>query len=81
MTCSYCEGKYYARGLCSIHYQRWLKYGDPEFTLQPRRGTECQLPTCDRKHYSRGYCEAHYRRLYETGSVLNRFDSYELEVR
>ena len=27
-----CEGKHYARGWCGMHYERWRKHGDPEFT-------------------------------------------------
>jgi hypothetical protein len=31
-TCSCCDRKPLARGLCGKHYQRWSKYGDPNFT-------------------------------------------------
>ena len=33
-----CERKARARGICTLHYQRWRKYGDPEFTHFDRLG-------------------------------------------
>lgn len=37
-TCNVCDKPYLARGYCSVHYQRWKKYGDPLFTKgMPKR--------------------------------------------
>ena len=38
-TCSAngCNRETYARGWCSMHYQRWLKHGNPETNLSPER--------------------------------------------
>lgn len=31
-----CDGAHYARGWCHKHYRRFMRYGDPTFTPQPR---------------------------------------------
>lgn len=33
-----CHSQVYGRGWCSLHYQRWAKYGDPTITKLPRHG-------------------------------------------
>jgi hypothetical protein len=64
-----CIDKHRAKGFCNIHYNRFLKYGDPlggKFYLtvprkrQPRG--ECTYGTCQRPHYARGWCTVHYHR-------------------
>lgn len=35
--CSYCTRRILARNMCSSHYQRWKKYGDPLMNLQTPR--------------------------------------------
>lgn len=33
-----CEEEIYARGWCEKHYRKWLKYGNPEYTLIEMHG-------------------------------------------
>ena len=49
-----CFGQTLARGYCNRHYQRWLKYGDPDITLQLRGASAAERL----EHYSewRGEC-------------------------
>lgn len=35
-TCSICGGKYYAKGLCSVHYQRQKKGRDMSLGIRPK---------------------------------------------
>jgi hypothetical protein len=49
-----------ARGWCSMHYQRWLRHGDPAHAKP--RVARCSEEGCERKHYGRGMCHMHYTR-------------------
>lgn len=51
-----------ARELCSKHYTRWQKHGDPNFE-QPPTPTHCKVDGCGDRHRSRGLCTSHYRLL------------------
>lgn len=57
------------RGLCSLHYQRQLKYGTPTGT-KPREKKTCKADGCDLPHYSEGYCRKHHYRWVRTGNPL-----------
>lgn len=46
------------RGLCILHYRRWLR-------AQP--SSACVVDNCDRKAYSRDHCQRHYHRLWRYG--------------
>ncbi|HEX9991613.1 MAG TPA: hypothetical protein VGB14_01665 [Acidimicrobiales bacterium] len=59
-----------ARGLCSKHYQRWRRYGDPLYE-RPKRC--CAVAGCLEPHYSLGYCRSHHRRFVEYGDPLKGF--------
>jgi hypothetical protein len=59
------------RGLCGMHYQRWVQHGDPMVVIPPARvyepGQTCEQPGCDKPIEGRGLCGAHYRRLRKHG--------------
>lgn len=63
-----CDRKVYAKGLCSRHYQKLRKYGNPtedrtgNIGQYERPDRRCSLDGCDRKHYGNGYCERHWIR-------------------
>lgn len=58
-----CPTKHYARDLCSKHYQRWQKYGDPTF----KRDLSCSISGCDAQRIGRGWCSVHYQRWAKYG--------------
>lgn len=66
MKCSIedCEKDAKHKGLCSTHYKRQWRHGDPLKTLTPGRGFEriqCIAEGCERiSDYSCGLCENHY---------------------
>ncbi len=58
-----CEDFAKSRGMCSRHYSRWQKTGDPgpAGLIRPAKGYGCAIPDCDRQFYARGYCAMHYQ--------------------
>lgn len=48
-----------AMELCSKHYQRWKKYGDPLY-VRPKR--TCSVPDCNSPYLARDWCNMHYTR-------------------
>src|SRR5207302_5977576 len=62
-----CRKGVHARGLCSMHYQRWRLTGS---TKGPERNRRCSVPECDKAHYGKGLCRNHWRRWKETGNPL-----------
>lgn len=72
-----CEKESRGRGLCSTHWLRWRKHGDPNIVLQPgvdyRVAPTCSIDDCDRNAHARGLCTKHYdrwRRHGDTAVVL-----------
>lgn len=62
-TCSIedCPKAQVARGMCSMHYARWSRHGDPNWT--PTRVIKaCKVDGCDDPFYGRGFCHPHYTR-------------------
>lgn len=62
-----CGGKYKAKGLCVIHYNRLLAEKDVHAPLKSRGAHKkndgvCSVDTCDRPYRSKGYCQYHYDR-------------------
>lgn len=55
-----CNRPRLARGLCTRHYQKWRKYGDP-LASAPKVIRRCEVDGCDEKHFGLGYCGHHYR--------------------
>ena len=62
------------RKLCSAHYARFRKHGDPTgggpSKVKPESDS-CTISGCDKKHYALGLCLAHYTRNYRHGSPLS----------
>lgn len=69
-TCSVddCSLASKGRGMCSKHYQRWWKYGDPAETMRPR-GRVCSIDGCSGRHQAQGFCATHYGRLWRNGTT------------
>lgn len=50
------------RDWCNMHYQRWLKYGDPgEAKPRRRSGGPCIVDGCNKPALARGWCRRHYQ--------------------
>lgn len=66
-----CDNKILAKELCSPHYQKAWKYGDPTIVkqIQIRDGRICEVEGCNNKHLAHGLCSTHYTRFRRTGSV------------
>lgn len=61
-------------GLCTTHYHRWRRTGDPNGPLQrhPNEGT-CSVDGCDQPMRKRGWCAAHYAQQYRSGEPPQPF--------
>lgn len=57
------------RGMCRIHYRRWMNAGSTELP-SPRT---CEIEGCGRPHIARGWCHTHYKRWQVHGDP-NRVD-------
>jgi hypothetical protein len=56
-----------ARRMCSLHYNRWRKHGDVNYTTTLY---ECTVEGCSRPHQARGMCSPHYMRWHRYGDPL-----------
>ncbi len=56
--------------MCSGHYHRLRRYGDPEFAPPPRPVSKCSIEGCDGDVAGAGYCRKHYKRLRAHGDPL-----------
>lgn len=69
-----CEAKELVRGWCTKHYNRWVRYGDPEADVRHRSkdgGTGwCSVDGCEKRAHSRRFCPAHYQRWRLYGDPL-----------
>jgi HNH endonuclease len=64
-----CESSdYYAKGLCSLHYQRVWRIGATELTVV-ERPEACTVDGCDLTVLAQGLCRKHYLRVWRTGSA------------
>jgi len=66
-TCSVsdCDIKHYSSGLCSLHYRRQVKYGNPYTLLKERQPATCGVQGCEGRGYSRSLCQRHYNAWYQ----------------
>lgn len=56
-----------ARGMCPLHYKRWMKHGTTDLPPVTNRG--CAVEGCDRKHHALGMCQLHHKRWWTNGSL------------
>ncbi|RCW41633.1 hypothetical protein DFP97_12269 [Paenibacillus prosopidis] len=70
-----CDNPIKAKGLCSMHHQRWYRYGDPLYQkfrqqykpLNPvKPNVICSIEDCNKMHTARGFCRLHYREWYKS---------------
>jgi hypothetical protein len=69
-----CLRPYRASGYCRLHYDRWLRTGDPgglaRLKVRPYKpGTTCSVDSCNKPVKAFGWCNMHYWRWYRTGDV------------
>ena len=75
-----CDRKRQALGYCNLHYQRFLRHGDPlTITKNTEHGGKCSIESCNNKYKSNGFCDKHYWRWRENGDPLKtlRVHSYK----
>lgn len=56
------------RGWCSVHYQRWRKWGDVNW-LPPVYPDFCSVEGCEKKRHAGGMCGTHYARIIRNGDL------------
>lgn len=66
-----CESPAAKSRMCSAHYQRWWKYGDPRFVVRCSNGGRCSVIGCSKAPRSptSPHCEMHYGRLRRGGTL------------
>lgn len=62
-----CERKASAFHLCSTHYSKFRKYGDPLAGKTNYHGLLCKVEGCDAKTKGLGFCPKHYERFKKHG--------------
>jgi len=62
-----CAGLVHARGMCSMHYKRFMKHGDPHHVRKPN---VCKVYDCDKSCFGQGYCQTHHYRWRKHGDPL-----------
>lgn len=61
-----------AKGLCSTHYNRLRRTGDPLTTItetKPKPPPTCSVDGCEKPRWARGWCGTHYRRWQVNGDI------------
>lgn len=73
MTCRVpeCERSVWVKELCSPHYQRHRRSGDPlgKQVMRDSVPRICTAEGCEKPHAARGYCGTHYERLRRNGTI------------
>ena len=75
LTCSVegCERAKFARGFCTLHYNRWRTKGDPGPAAPMhvhRIDKTCTADGCDRRIEAHGLCVKHLRRKEKHGDTV-----------
>lgn len=71
-----------SKGLCSPHYQRLKRHGDPLAGGKPRsRGRLCSVEGCNKKHSGHGYCQAHLLRFKKYGDATAHDEKHACRIR
>lgn len=65
------------RDLCSGHYQRLRKYGDP-LGSAPRKSPTCTVADCSKPTQAREMCSRHLSLWYRHGSTADRINRHPL---
>lgn len=63
-----CTRQAHGLDLCSMHYQRLRKHGDPHQGGRRVQTAACVVDGCDRPARTRDCCPRHYRRLHRYGN-------------
>jgi hypothetical protein len=76
-----CQKESYCKGLCTTHYKRQWRHGEPTKTNTPGRGFQrikCTAEDdCDNvSDYSNGLCEKHYQMLRVYGRTKRVVNDY-----
>jgi hypothetical protein len=71
MTCIVddCEGRGTRHQMCTLHYGRWRRHGDPK-VFRPDAKRNCEIAGCPRDHYAKGWCQMHWTRWRKTGDPM-----------
>lgn len=61
-----CKKTVKAKGMCSMHHQRWWRNGDPKFLKRDIKKV-CKVDDCGEDAKCKGYCTVHYARWRKYG--------------
>lgn len=69
-----CDNNAKSLGMCSSHYARFHRYGDPlmggGYRKHLPKGTKCSVDGCNCVSKNKGYCNKHYLRFIRHGDPL-----------
>lgn len=66
-TCSICDKPHHAHGLCTMHFYRQKRHGNPEVQRADKTGKTCAI--CNLPHYALGFCNTHWQRFKKFGTT------------
>lgn len=76
-----CGNPFFSQNLCSKHYKRLKRNGDPLAFAPKRKRAICTIPECGKPVVGRGWCNAHYLRWMNHGDPLGGGTSLGLPQR
>lgn len=65
-----CESSVHGHGMCSKHYQRWKKNGDPLYQRVFEKDKECSVDGCVSRVCAKKMCNRHYKKWKTYGDPL-----------